>query len=433
VDYCTLGRSGFRVSRLTLGAMTFGAGTGIWQSIAGLDREQTTRMVALAVERGVNLIDTADAYSQGQSEQRVGEALTALGLDESRMLVATKVRLRTGSGPNDVGLGRSHILRTVETSLKRIGRDHVDLLQLHDRDALVPLAETLRALDDLVRQGKVRHVGACNFSAAQLERAHAITAASHGATNQVHYSLASRDVEHEIAAVAREYAIALMIWSPLAGGYLCGKYSADSTGSSTAAGRRSKLDFPPIDRDRVDPIVHELHAIAQTLEATPAQVALAWLLGREATSTVIVGARNEQQLEDNLRASEIALAPDQRTRLDRIVAAARAVSLLDAAAARPRSRAGMTSKPSRALTGATKQRRVLMYAVTGIRGKVGGVVGRTLLSTGQRVRAVIRNADKGSDLKRTSRADSLTIACSLDSRARSCASLDLGGLQRPRC
>jgi len=266
VDYCTLGRSGLRVSRLTLGAMT-------------------------------------------------------LGLDESRMLVATKVRLRTGSGPNDVGLGRPHILRTVETSLKRIGRDHVDLLQLHDRDALVPLAETLRALDDLVRQGKVRHVGACNFSAAQLERAHAITAASHGAhftSNQVHYSLASRDVEHEIAAVAGEYAIALMIWSPLAGGYLSGKYSADSTGSSTAAGRRSKLDFPPIDRDRVDPIVHELHAIAQTLEATPAQVALAWLLGREATSTVIVGARNEQQLEDNLRASEIALTPDERARLDRM-------------------------------------------------------------------------------------------------------------------
>jgi len=142
MDYCTLGRSGLRVSRLNLGAMTFGTGTGIWQSIAALDREQTTRLVALAVERGVNLIDTADAYSQGQSEQRVGEALTALGLDESRMLVATKVRLRTGPGPNDVGLGRSHILRAVETSLKRIGRDHVDLLQLHDRDALVPLAET---------------------------------------------------------------------------------------------------------------------------------------------------------------------------------------------------------------------------------------------------------------------------------------------------
>ena len=186
MDYCTLGRSGLRVSRLNLGAMTFGAGTGIWQSIAGLDREQATRLVALAVERGVNLIDTADAYSQGQSEQRVGEALTALGLDESRMLVATKVRLRTGPGPNDVGLGRSHILRAVETSLRRIGREHVDLLQLHDRDALVPLAETLRALDDLVRQGKVRHVGACNFSAAQLERAHAITAASHGARHGEH-------------------------------------------------------------------------------------------------------------------------------------------------------------------------------------------------------------------------------------------------------
>src|SRR5258708_972415 len=172
MDYCTLGRSGLRISRFTLGAMTFGAGSGIWGEIAGLDRAQATRLVALAVEQGVNLIDTADAYSQGQSEQVVGQTLADLGLDETRMLVGTKVRLRTGPGPNDVGLGRSHILRSVETSLKRLGRDHIDLLQLHDRDALVPLDETLRALDDLVTQAKGRHIGVCNFRAAALERAH---------------------------------------------------------------------------------------------------------------------------------------------------------------------------------------------------------------------------------------------------------------------
>lgn len=165
MEYSTLGRSGLRISRLCLGAMTFGAGTGIWGEIAGPTVPKATRLVAMAVERGINLIDTADAYSQGQSEAVVGQALADLGLDESRMLVATKVRLRTGIGHNDVGLGRSHIMRSVETSLRRIGRDHIDLFQLHDRDELVPLEETLRALDDLVRQGKVRHIGVCNFSA----------------------------------------------------------------------------------------------------------------------------------------------------------------------------------------------------------------------------------------------------------------------------
>src|SRR6185295_959122 len=151
---------------LSLGAMTFGAGSGIWNEIAGLDRTQARNLVAAAVDQGVNLIDTADAYSQGQSEVVVGQVLSDLKLDESRLLVATKVRLRTGPGQNDVGLGRSHIVRSVETSLARLGRDHIDLLQLHDRDALVPIEETLRVLDDLVGQGKVRHIGVCNFSAA---------------------------------------------------------------------------------------------------------------------------------------------------------------------------------------------------------------------------------------------------------------------------
>ncbi len=218
MECSTLGRTGLRVSRLSLGAMTFGAGSGIWGEIAGLDRAQATRLVAAAVDQGVNLIDTADAYSQGQSEVVVGQVLSDLGLDESRLLVATKVRLRTGPGQNDVGLGRSHILRSVETSLKRIGRDHIDLFQLHDRDAVVPLEETLRALDDLVTQGKIRHAGVCNFSAGDLERAQGITARTHWtgiASNQIHYSLAARDIEQEIVPVARANGVALVVWSPL--------------------------------------------------------------------------------------------------------------------------------------------------------------------------------------------------------------------------
>ena len=317
MNYCTFGRSGLRVSRLALGAMTFGAGSGIWESIAGLDRGQATRLVGLAVDQGVNLIDTADAYSQGQSEQVVGQVLADLSLDETRMLVATKVRLRTGPGPNQVGLGRSHILRTVETSLKRLGRDHIDLMQLHDRDALTPLDETLRALDDLVSQGKVRHIGVCNFSAAELERVHAITSHAHWAhitSNQVHYSLAARDIEHDIAAVAQQNNVALMIWSPLSGGYLSGKYTAQD--GQVAKGRRTNLNFPPINPQKVDPIVHELRAVAQAMGTTPAQVALAWLLGRDEVATVIVGASSESQLSANLQAAERMLSPEHRQRLN---------------------------------------------------------------------------------------------------------------------
>lgn len=319
MEYSTLGRTGLRVSRLSLGAMTFGAGTGIWGDIAGLDSGQATRLVAMAVERGVNLIDTADAYSQGGSEEVVGQVLSALRLDESRMLVATKVRLRTGSGHNDVGLGRSHIMRTVETSLKRIGRDHIDLFQLHDRDALVPLDETLRVLDDLVTQGKVRHIGACNFSAADIERAFGITTRTDRiplASNQVHYSLTSRDIEHEIMPVAATNKLGLLVWSPLAGGYLSGKYAQ----AGGTAGRRTKLDFPPVDAVRAEPILEVLREVASELATMPAQVALAWLLARAQITSVIIGARTPEQLAANLDAQNLLLTSEQLMRLDKVSA-----------------------------------------------------------------------------------------------------------------
>jgi aryl-alcohol dehydrogenase-like predicted oxidoreductase len=319
MKYATLGRSGLRVSRLTLGAMTFGAGAGIWSSIAGLDRQRAAALVGMALDKGINLIDTADAYSQGQSETIVGQVLRDLGADETRMLVATKVRLRTGPGPNEVGLGRSHIMNSVETSLRRLGRGHIDLLQIHDRDALTPLDETLRALDDLVTQGKVRHIGVCNFTASELERAHAITAQAHWAritSAQVHYSLATRDIEHEIAPVARLHDIGLMVWSPLSGGYLSGKYTG--LNGSALAGRRAKLDFPPVDPALADPIVQELRLVARELGATSAQVALAWLLGRDEVATVIVGASSESQLSENLEANDLILSPVQRNGLDQI-------------------------------------------------------------------------------------------------------------------
>jgi aryl-alcohol dehydrogenase-like predicted oxidoreductase len=319
MQYSNLGRTGLRVSRISLGAMTFGAGSGIWGEIAGLDRAQARNLVAAAVEQGVNLIDTADAYSQGQSEVVVGQVLSDLKLDESRLLVATKVRLRTGPGQNDVGLGRSHIIRSVETSLARLGRDHIDLFQLHDRDALVPIQETLRALDDLVTQGKVRHIGVCNFSAADMERVQGITARARWtgiASNQVYYSLAARDIEQEIAPVAKANGVALLVWSPLSGGYLSGKYTAGNKG--VESGRRANLNFPPIDPARVDPIVLELREVAREVDSTPAQVALTWVLGRDEVTSVSIGARSSQQLSDNLAAAQRMLSAAQRERLDRV-------------------------------------------------------------------------------------------------------------------
>lgn len=234
------------------------------------------------------------------------------------MMVATKVRLRTGTGPNDVGLGRSHIIRSVEKSLQHLQRDHIDLLQLHDRDTLTPLDETLRALDDLVTQGKVRHIGACNFSAAELMQAEAYSqqyGKARFTSNQVHYSLACRDIEFDIAGTARANDQALMIWSPLSGGYLSGKY-ADKSHDSLQQGRRSKLNFPPVDPIRVDPVVNALIAITKEMGCSPATVAHAWLLGRPEVTSVIVGAKNEQQLIQNIEAENLTLAVEHRNQLD---------------------------------------------------------------------------------------------------------------------
>lgn len=318
MQYVRFGRSGLKVSRYTLGSMTFGNGEGIWSSIAGLPVEEAKRIISVALDKGINLVDTADVYSQGQSEIVLGRSLKAMSVNDSSMMIATKVRLKTGNGPNDVGLGRSHIIRTVETSLKRLQRDHIDLLQLHDRDLLTPLDETLRALDDLVTQGKVRHIGACNFSAAEMTQADSY-AQQHGkarfTSNQVHYSLACRDIEFDIARAARDGDHALMIWSPLSGGYLSGKY-VKKTHTDSHQGRRSTLNFPPVDMARVDPVVDELIAIGNEMNCSPATVAHAWLLGRPEVTTIIVGAKNEQQLLQNLEAENLILAPEHRQKLD---------------------------------------------------------------------------------------------------------------------
>lgn len=313
--YRLLGRTGLRVSELALGTMTFGGG----RTIGGLEQSAANDLVALALEAGVNLFDTADAYGGGEAERMLGRAL---GARRPEVLVATKVRLRAGpAGPNDVGLTRAHVLDAVDASLERLGTDYLDLYQVHIVDAWTPLEETLRALEDLVRWGKVRYVGCCNYPAWQLMKALAIADRhdwSRFVSLQAHYSIASRELERELVPLVRDQGLGLLVWSPLAGGLLTGKFGRDGDGPSGS--RRSSFHFPPVDRERALAVVDVMRGIAEREDASVARVALAWLLARDAVTSVLLGARRQEQLEDNLRAPEVALGDDDLARLESVSA-----------------------------------------------------------------------------------------------------------------
>ena len=315
VGHRPFGTTGLQVSELSLGTMTFGGGT----TIGGVDAAGADALVGMALDAGVNLFDTADAYSGGEAERLLGRAL---GARRDEVLIATKVRLKTGRrGVNDVGLSRAHILNAVRSSLERLGTDHIDIYQVHITDALTPLDETLRSLEDLVRWGQVRYIGCCNYPAWEVMKGLAISE-RHGwtrfASMQVHYSLASRDLEREIVPLALDQRLGLMIWSPLAGGLLSGKFTAGADGPKGS--RRTKFDFPPVDRERAFAIVEVLREIAAARETTPARLALAWLLHRRAVTSVIVGARRPDQLQDNLQASRLRLTDDELLRLEAVSA-----------------------------------------------------------------------------------------------------------------
>ena len=315
MEYRQLGTSGLRVSALTLGTMTFG-GTG-WASVVGTtDVEGARRHIAMALDAGVNLIDTADVYSDGLSEEIVGKALPVARDD---VLIATKVRMPMGSGPNDAGLSRHHIIRGCEASLRRLGTDYIDLYQVHEWDGQTPLDETMQALDDLVSSGKVRYIGASNYAGWQLMKALG-TADRHGVrrfvSQQIYYSLQARDAESELVPLSVDQGLGILVWSPLAGGLLSGKYRR---GVTPPAGSRhlSAWDEPPVyDEDKLYDTIDTLVAIADGHGVSAAQVALAWLLGRPGVSTVIVGARTDEQLADNLRAADLTLSADERKTLD---------------------------------------------------------------------------------------------------------------------
>jgi aryl-alcohol dehydrogenase-like predicted oxidoreductase len=308
-----LADTGVFVSELCLGAMTFGGRSGQWQVIAGLDQAGVDAIVHRALDAGVNFIDTADVYSNGESETLLGQALKGRRTD---VVLATKVRGRMGKGPNDVGLSRLHIMASVDASLKRLDTDYIDLYQIHRVDPLTDLTDTLRTLDDLVHAGKVRYVGCSNLAAWQLMKALSISqlrGLERFRCTQSYYSLAGRELEREMIPLLKDQGLGLLVWSPLAGGFLSGKFTR--MGGDEAA-RRARFDFPPVDKERAFGILDVLGGIARARGATVPQVALAWLLAQDCVTSVIIGARKLSQLDDNLRAVDVQLTAEDLAALD---------------------------------------------------------------------------------------------------------------------
>ncbi|MBN6034557.1 aldo/keto reductase [Amycolatopsis sp. 195334CR] len=318
MEYRQLGRSGLRVSALTMGTMTFGGG-GVFANVGDTGVDDARRQVDLCLDAGVNLIDTANVYSTGVSEEIVGKVLAGR---RDRVLISTKVRMGMGDGPNDAGLSRHHVLTQAEASLRRLGTDHIDIYHVHEWDGQTPLEETLEALDTLVRSGKVRYLGVSNYAGWQLMKALAVADArgyQRFVSNQIYYSLESRDAEYELVPLSVDQGLGIMVWSPLAGGLLSGKYRR---GSSASEGRHlSSWDEPPVrNESRLYDTIDRLVEIASGHGVSPAQVALAYLLTRPAVSTLVIGARKESQLVDNLGAASLRLSDAELSTLDSVSA-----------------------------------------------------------------------------------------------------------------
>ena len=316
-----LGRTGLFVSELCLGTMTFGGSTGIWGQIGDLQQADAERLVGQAIDAGINFIDTADVYSGGVSEQITGQALKNLKIPRESVVVATKVFGDTAPGPNTRGTSRGHILDGVKASLTRLQLDHIDLYQIHGFDNATPIEETLRALDQLVRHGHVRHIGVSNWAAWQIAKALGISerlGLARFESLQAYYTVAGRDLERELVPMLASEGLGLMVWSPLAGGFLSGKFTRDTQGEEGS--RRTKFDFPPVDKERAFDCVDAMRPIAQAHGVSVAQIALAWLLHRPQVTSVIVGAKRPDQLADNLASTAVALSDDELRALDSVSA-----------------------------------------------------------------------------------------------------------------
>jgi len=320
MHYRKLGKTGLYVSEICFGTMTFG-GKGYWQAIGQLGATEAERLVGTSLDAGVNFIDTADVYSEGDSEKLLGAALKALNRPREQVIVATKVRGRTGPGPNQTGLSRSHIHAAIDASLSRLGLDHVDLYQIHGYDSETPIEETMDALDAVVRSGKARYVGYCNLAAWYTMKALAHADSRSQArfvSAQMYYSIAGRDIEREVVPLAEDQGIAILPWSPLAGGLLSGKFDIGKPGPEGA--RRSSFDFPPVDMPRATKVLEALRTVSAETGLSVARIALAWVLTRKFVTSVIIGAKNIDQLQDNLAATDVKLSPEHVAKLDEVSA-----------------------------------------------------------------------------------------------------------------
>ena len=321
MKYNQLGRTGLFVSEICLGAMTFGGGVdgGFWKAIGALDQPDVDAIVGRALAAGVNFIDTADVYHFGQSERLVGQALKNLGVARKDVVVATKFLGEMSPSPNDRGASRGHIMDSIHGSLERLQLDHIDLYQIHGNDTVTPIDETLRALDDLVGQGLVRYIGVSNWAAWRIAKALG-RSELHGyarfETLQAYYSIAGRDLERELVPMMAEEGLGLMVWSPLAGGLLSGKFGPGSDAPNDA--RRANYDFPPVDKDRAWACIAAMREIGEAHGVSVARVALSWLLAKPQVMSVIIGAKTVEQLDDNLAAANLVLAPEEVARLDAV-------------------------------------------------------------------------------------------------------------------
>jgi aryl-alcohol dehydrogenase-like predicted oxidoreductase len=319
--YSTLGHTGLLVSKLCFGTMTFGNGTGNFKAVGTVGQRSADALIKTALDAGINFFDTADNYSDGDSETILGQAFKNLDIARKDVVIATKVYNRVGPGRNDVGASRGHILDNVEASLRRLQTDHIDLYQIHANDPVTPLEETLRALDTLVQQGKVRYIGCSNWHAWKIAKALGISHFKDMArfdTVQAYYSIAGRDLEREIVPLLESEKVGLLVWSPLAGGLLSGKFNR--TQQKVEDSRRSAFDFPIVDKERTWRILDIMAPIAQAHGCSVAQVSLAWLLTRPVVTSVIIGARRLDQLQDNLGSVALTLTAEEIKRLDEVSA-----------------------------------------------------------------------------------------------------------------
>jgi len=321
MKYNLLGNTGIYVSEICFGTMTFGGSNGgIWTNIGNVQQQEVNSLMKTVVDAGINYIDTANIYSFGESEILLGQSIIDLGLNRNDLVIATKVRGRMSKGVNDVGLSRLNIFQSVDASLKRMQIDHIDLLYVHGTDLKTPIEETVRALNDIVLTGKVRYIAICNWPAWMVMKAQGI-ADKYGWNKfvglQYYYSLASRDIERELVPLAIDQNLAIMPWSPLAGGFLSGKYTRDG---GAAGARRDAFDFPPINKDKTYDIIDVLTEISQQHGVSVAQVALAWVRLQKGVTSTIIGAKNIDQLNDNLKSVDVVLSADELKRIDEISA-----------------------------------------------------------------------------------------------------------------